>query len=238
MEESNTLYTGFLFSIIGIVLGWILNQLSQWFRVRKDDKRKVKLVLFNLLETYFLFSRSDTDKYFDYYKKCFLSKVPKEIRSVVKQQFESAIDLNLIPNFITPDLIEESKKVRSSYESSINSLAEIDPILAYYLNGKTDILERFDKIEGWLDSISPNNEIEEEHFNTGVDKAMNIIKPDLVEETIDDLKRDVLKVAWKINPVVWFKARKALKRLERNANESIKKQINELVEKMVKEMEG
>ncbi|GAB5418851.1 MAG: hypothetical protein Crog4KO_01680 [Crocinitomicaceae bacterium] len=237
MEDYDKIYIGFLFSIIGIVSGWGLNQLSQWFRVRKDDKRKVKRVLFNLLETYFLFQRSDTDKYFNYYKETVLSKVPGGFQSEVKAQLESAIDLNLVPNLVTPELIEESKTVRVSYEESVNSLSEIDPILAYYLSGRTNVLERFEKLGSWLESMSSEEENEEE-FNQGVNMVLNIAKPDLIAESLDDLRADVLKVARKINPIVWLKARKALKHLDNNSEETMKKQINAFVDKMIAEMQG
>jgi hypothetical protein len=200
-----------------------LNQLGQWFNVRKAYKQRLKLVLFNLLETYFLFLRSYFEKFLGYYKQCLLDRIPEVYRDEVGMGLDNELGKNLLPNFISSELINEIKRARVEYEESIKSLAQIDPILAYYLNGKTDIFERFDKIQ--LNSITPE----------GVGQAaltLNSIKPELVNETIEELRNDVKKVAWKVNPIVWMKARIALKRLDRNSDESIKEKINSLIDKL------
>jgi hypothetical protein len=61
MNDFDKIFWGFIFSVCGVISGWTLNQLSQWFRTRTDDKKNLKVVLFNLLKTYQLFYTSNVD---------------------------------------------------------------------------------------------------------------------------------------------------------------------------------
>ena len=39
MGDFDKILWGFIFSAVGIVFGWTLNQLGQWFRTRQEDKK-------------------------------------------------------------------------------------------------------------------------------------------------------------------------------------------------------
>lgn len=63
MTDYDKIFWGFIFSATGIALGWTLNQIGQWLKTRQEDKKNLKIILFSLLETYFVFIRSDIDRY-------------------------------------------------------------------------------------------------------------------------------------------------------------------------------
>lgn len=232
MGDFDKILWGFIFSAIGIAFGWTLNQLGQWFRTRQEDKRNLKIVLFNLLETYFIFIRSDFDKYVQKVTNKVHAMMPKEEQSEEAKIFMQTLYSGILTNYLKPELLKEIKAIQENYQSSIKTLATIDPLTAYYLSGRTNIIETFDTIEGMFENIKEQFPTEQNEIQFGANQAMNIIKPDIFKDTLVDLENDIKKIAWKINPYVWFNSRRAINRLKVNANENLDKEINKLFDKL------
>ncbi len=232
MTDFDKIFWGFIFSVVGIVFGWTLNQLGQWFRTRQEDKKNLKIVLFNLLETYFVFIRSDLDKYVQKITVKVHSKIPLNEQTEEAKTLIQTLYSGIMTNYLKPDLLKEIKIVQENYQNSIKTLAAIDPLTAYYLSGRTNILETFDTIEGLFVNVKEQFPNEQYEIQLGASQALNIIKPDIFKETLVDFENDIKKIAWKINPYVWFKSIRAIKRLKVNTNEKLDKEIDKLFDKL------
>ena len=232
MEEFDKIFYGFIFSIIGIVVGWFLNQIGQWFKVRSDQKRTLKYVLFNLLETYHLFSKSDFDTITKKIGKKVKSYIPSEEQTPQTNEYIDQVFSDLVDIYLKPHLLSELNAIENEYKNSINSLAEIDPITAYYLNGKSSILERFEQMENWMKMIEYQNPNDAREIKKSSKDVMEIIKPNMFNETQTELEKDIKKIAFKINPVVWYKSGKAINRVKENLSKDIDKEIDEIFEKL------
>lgn len=232
MTDFDRIFWGFIFSAVGIVFGWTLNQLSQWFRTRQEDKKNLKIVLFNLLEIYFIFIRSDLDKYVQKVTDKVHALIPLDEQSEESKQFMQTLYSGILTNYLKPDLLNEIKVVQENYQNSIKTLATIDPLTAYYLSGKTNILETFNTIEGMFENMKEQFPTEHNEIQTVVNKTINIIKPDIFKDTLADLEKDIKKIAWEINPYVWFKSKHAIVRLKVNTNEHLDREINKMFDKL------
>ncbi len=232
MTDFDKILWGFIFSAVGIVFGWTLNQLGQWFRTRQEDKKNLKIVLFNLLETYFVFIRSDLDKYVHKITEKVHAMMPKDEQSEEAKMLMQTLYSGILSNYLKPDLLKEIKVVQENYQSSIKTLATIDPLTAYYLSGRANILETFDTIEGMFENMKEQFPTEHQEIQLGANQAMNIIKPDIFKDTLVDLENDIRKIAWKINPFVWVNSKQAIKRLKVNTNEKLDKEIDKMFEKL------
>lgn len=232
MTDFDKILWGFIFSAVGIIFGWTLNQLGQWFRTRQEDKKNLKIVLFNLLETYFVFIRSDLDKYIQKITDKVHSKIPVGEQTEEVKILMQTLYTGLITNYLKPDLLKEIKIVQENYQTSIKTLATIDPLTAYYLSGRSNIIETFDTIEGMFENVSEQFPNEQNEIKLGANQVMNIIKPDIFKDTLVDLENDIKKIAWKINPYVWFKSRRAIDRLKVNTNENLDKEIDKMFDKL------
>jgi hypothetical protein len=232
MTDFDQIFWGFVFSAVGIVFGWILNQLGQWFQTRQEDKKNLKIVLFNLLETYFIFIRSDFDKYNQKISDKVHSIIPLNDQPEEAKVFMQIIYSAIVTNYLKPDLLKEIKNVQENYQSSIKTLATIDPLTAYYLNGRVNILETFDIIDEMFDNVKEQFPTEHNEIQIGANQAMNIIKPDIFKDTLVDLENDIKKIAWKINPYVWFNSKRAINRLKVNTNENLDKEIDKMFDKL------
>ena len=200
MNEFDKIFWGFIFSAIGILFGWTLNQMGQWFRTREEDKKNLKTVLFNLLEIYFLFIRSDFDKIIKQVTNKVFDKLPIDQRSEEGKVIIYQLYQGIATTYLKPDLIEEIKSVQENYKNAIKTLASIDPITAYYLSGKTEIMKHFDSAENWFDNMKEQFPDDEEQINFVANKAIDFIKPDILNDVLDDLEDDITNIAFKINP--------------------------------------
>ena len=232
MTDYDKIFWGFILSATGIALGWTLNQIGQWFKTRQEDKRNLKIVLFNLLETYFIFIRSDFDKYIQKITDKVHSKFPEEQRTEESRLFIQTLYSGVLSNFIKPEIKIEIKAIQESYQNSIKTLASIDPLSAYYLSGRKNIMETFDTIQNLFDNLKDQFPSDQNEIELGTKQVISIIKPDILQDSLSDLEKDIKRIAWKINPYVWVKSRKVINRLRANTNERIDNDIDKLVEKL------
>jgi hypothetical protein len=232
MTDFDKIFWGFVFSAFGIIFGWTLNQLGQWFRTRQEDKKNLKIVLFNLLETYFIFIRSDLDKYVQKITDKVHSMIPLSDQSEEAKVIMQTIYSGIMTNYFKPELLKEIKIVQENYQSSIKTLATIDPLTAYYLSGRTNILETFDTIEGMFDNVKEQFPSQHNEIQIVANQAVNIIKPNIFNDTLMDLENNINKIAWKINPYVWFNSRQAINRLKVNTNEKLDQEIDKMFDKL------
>lgn len=232
MKEFDKIFWGFVFSAVAIAIGWMLNQFGQWFRTQQEDKRNIKIVLFNLLETYFIFIRSDLDKYIQKVTDKTHSKIPKEQQTEEIKALMQSIYSQILIGYLKPELLNEITTIQDRYQDSINTLATIDPLTAYYLSGRTNILESFETLERIFDSIKEIYPNEQKEIQLGANQIIEIIKPDIFKDTLTDLESDIKTIAWKINPYIWYKSIKAIKTLKKNSNERLDNEIDKLFEKI------
>ena len=232
MQELDKLLWGFVFSATGIVFGWTLNQFGQWLRGRQEDKKNLKVVLYNLLETYFIFVRSDAEKIFRRITNRVFEKMPEDQQTAEAKGFVHSIFSGIINKYVKPDLSEDVKKVKGSFQNSIRNLASIDPITAYYLSGRTDIIEGLEKMENWFETLKEQHPLEADQIDSGVKQVIDILKPDMFTSNLSELERDIRNIAWKISPYTWFRSIKTIRRLSANAENRIDIEIDRLLEKL------
>jgi hypothetical protein len=230
MDDYDKIILGFQFSIIGIALGWLLNQLAQWFRTRQEDKKNLKRVLYNLLEILDVFMRLDYEKTLNQAVEKVMLKIPEHERNEMNKKVLHEFYSKLLNEMIVPQIIKEFNATHSNYVESIKLLSSIDPILAFNLNGKRNIYEGFELLENSFRNL----ELELGNDNSSEETAdvLNIIKPDIVIETIGEIESDIKKVSWGINPFVWYKSKRKIKAIKRDRTQEFGESIDSFFEKI------
>lgn len=232
MNDFDKIFWGFIFSSVGIIFGWSLNQIGQWFRTRQDEKKNLKIVLFNLLETYYVFNRCDFESYSKKVKEKAFSLIPQtEQIEEVKLLIESILS-QILREHIKNELLDELKVVHDSYQSSIQTLSSIDPITAYYLSRRTNVIQSLDAFEEILSKVDIKNTDNKVDILKGAQEAMEILKPNIYQESLTELEKDIKKIGWKINPYIYFRSIQAIKRLQANTNENLDLEIDTLFKKI------
>ena len=224
----------FISSLIFIGFGWFLNETSQWFRLRKEDKKKLKQVLYSLLETFYLFSLSHPEYYkdvIDSVSRKVIEMFPKETQTEEIKNYLSSFYFDILKEVLKPVWINRLPEIKNNYQLSINELSNIDPILAYQISGNTSIFEYFKEMETLLKEFKGFLEKNKTSSNV-VQLLTDKVKSTLFNEAINDLENDIRKIAWKINPVVWYNSQKTIK----YRKETIKKESKEKIDKFFNEI--
>jgi hypothetical protein len=225
-SDSNKLILGFVFSAMAILLGWFLNQLGQWFKVRHEDKKNVKKILYHLLEIYFLLLRYDMEDFIKKLSKAALDNIPKEQHTEETRKLLNDIYRNMAENHMRPVIVSEFKKLEESYAEAIKELSGIFPLIAFELSGKASIIQRLEGINTWVESLQNSNI----NISTiGINKGVSISTPLLIKDTIADFENILLKISQKIGFSTWLRTRKTIKEMKHQVDAGFEMQLNTIM---------
>jgi hypothetical protein len=220
-----------MWALGGILLGWLLNQASQWFRARIEDKKLFKQVLYNLLEIHHRCIRLETNnfssKILEYLKKTLPGggQMPKE----AEEQFNTILTA-VISAQIKPKLIEELMEMEAQYQKSVSDLAKVDPILSFYLSGKAILLPR---IEEYLDVVgeSVSSKIPDTD-KSEISGVMHKMKPNILQKMTKELEDDAKSVALKVNVILYFKTKNTLVKARKQLDENPDEEFDEFMDSL------
>jgi hypothetical protein len=220
----------YLMPLAGVALGFILNEASYWLRIRRDDRKKIKGVLYNLLEIFNeLYSSYLLDVNKELFIKKYISKLPldtDEQRKFLYSNLKEIIE-KLYKQLAPADKLE---KIKSGYLTAINSLASIDPLLAYKVSGKSSIMEYIATAISEIDRCIKNLSSEEE-------PQVMEVKDEVIDKISAIIEEDIKEVSWKINILTWYRSKQIIhyikeeKRIE--AQEEMDQMINKVVAKFL-----
>lgn len=237
MKDFDKILWGFIFSICGVIFGWTLNQLGQWFRTRAEDKKNLKVVLFNLLQTYHLFYSNDIDKFIDKILKSMSNKIPLEEREEFNQMMNLILP-SILEKLFKPEQKEVVVKLKENYSKSIESLSSIDPFTAYQISGNTYVLEIFDEIEKSFSHFGKEFPVDKTELNEISTKMISEIRPNLTNKGLQELEKDIRLIAWKINPTMWLKSKKTIKYFREDSEKNMDIEIENIMSQIMKVIEN
>jgi flagellin-specific chaperone FliS len=214
----------FITALLSVAFGWSLNELGQWFRTRKEDKKIKKKVLYILLDTHFKFSRLDLSQFVQIATDKVLSKIPENEQSEELKQYLNKLYSEMLEELMHADVAKELSELEEKYTNAIDSLATVDPITAYRLNGKTQIMKTFDSLKDYYDCVKAHFPGHENLIESNIIKATNYIKPEIIKISISEIEKEIYALSYSINPWIWYKAQSTLKKqIQRRKIESVKK---------------
>lgn len=230
MNDIDKSLLGLIYTFGSILLGWMLNQFGQWFRGKQEDKKNLKLVLFNLLEIYYRLVRSDVEVLLTKASEKILSKVPQKDQNEETKNYVRSICSKFLEGHLKAELLKDISPLQENYQNAIKILATVDPFTAYRLSGKTNVLQIFDSVQVALDQMKASYPTENTEFENGSKAVIHAIKPNIMHFTQNDLENDIRTVAFKVSPLAWYRAIKTIKQIKINSNKQIDKTVDDLLE--------
>lgn len=230
MENLNWTFLGALFSV---AFGWFLNELGQWFRTRKEDKKIKKQILYNLLETNFIFNQLDTSEVTQMLTNRILLRIPENEQTEELKQYLNHLYSGIIRGLLQNDVAEKLSTIEEKYTKAVDNLATIDPITAYILNGKTNIMQSFDLLQEYFEEVKEHFPVEEELVQNQILSTVDALKPEIIKEAISDLEDEIKDIAFSINPWTWIKVKRTLQSSKDRIKNEGEKQIDELLDKLI-----
>ncbi len=224
--------------LIGVTLGWILSEKGKLFADKRQDKRKLKKLLFFLLELRFHFAKElsielDIDKYINIFKNKVADKMGLD-----KNDPEFNVGVNAWKPFIE-QMISKQKTQDNKFEYLADNidkilieLAEIYPILAYELSGQHNIKERLNKANDYFGEVQ--SAIEEIPFD-----IKEWINPKLTKDLLKYLDESIESIACQIDKQTLKTSKEKIEKMmfEDDENE-LDFLIDEYLEKVIGNLSG
>ncbi|MBI1306942.1 MAG: hypothetical protein GC181_10095 [Bacteroidetes bacterium] len=184
--------------LLGVTLGWLLSERGKIFADKRQDKRKLKKLLFFLLELRYHFTKElSTELDIDKFITLLSNKLADKI-GIDKNDPEFNIGINtwrpIIEQMISKNKTHDNKfdNLTENIDKILIELAEIYPILAYELNGQHNIKERLNKANDYL------NEVQSISAEIPFD-IKEWINPKLTEDLLKDLDESINRIAGQID---------------------------------------
>jgi len=184
-----------LLPVITLILGWGISEFGKFSAERKNNIKKFKKLLFNLLELRWLLKREiDLNNDITLY----IGSLKQKITANFGEDAFGDAEVNMIKPMITeilknkivqPDKIKE---IEINIDYTINELAEIYPVFAYELSGRFKIKERLEGAENYFSEVS-------EFIEEMPKELTEWIQPKLSNELFEELDEYILEIAKKIN---------------------------------------
>jgi hypothetical protein len=194
--------------LIGVFIGWLLSRKSDNDKLVREDKKKLKRTLRLLLDLRYEINlvRRDED-FINIYIEAVKTKFG-EIGQLDPDQTKKIVDLlrKMIDEAGLTITKQTSKQTKENFEKAIDTLSEIDPILAYRLNGKQNIQEFF----GEWEEISKKSLDE---WVTDKDDVKNMIqhfKPKVLNDAIRDLDSCLIEIATQLDRATLSKTKEII----------------------------
>ncbi len=184
--------------LFGVALGWVLSERGKIFADKKQDKRKLKKLLFFLLELRYHFARElSNDLDLDKYIKILQSKMALKL-GIDKTDPDLNLGLTEWKPFLE-QMILKTKTQENKFEylaenidKILIELAEIFPILAHELSGRHNIKERLKNTEDYI------NEVQSMTDEIAFD-IKQLVNPKLTKDLLEDLDESIEKIAKQID---------------------------------------
>lgn len=184
--------------LIGVALGWLFSESEKIFADKKQNKRKLKKLLFFLLELRYRFGRElSIELGFDQYFETMKTKMADKF-GLDKNDPELDLSVDawkpIIEEIIIKPKNQDSKfeYLSENIDRVLVELAEIFPILAYELNGQHNIKERLSSVDNYFDEIQSMTD----EIPFDIKKWFN---PKLTKELLTDLDESIEKIAKQID---------------------------------------
>jgi len=184
-----------LLPVVTLILGWGISEFGKFSTERKNNTKKFKKLLFNLLELRWLLKREiDLNNDITLYIERLKQKISAEFGEDAFGDTEVNMIKPMITEILKSKIVQPNKikEIEINIDSTINELAEIYPVFAYELSGRYKIKERLEGVESYFNEVS-------EFIEDMPKELTEWIQPKLSDELFEELNEYILEIAKKIN---------------------------------------
>ena len=220
-QLSSDIDWGFWSTILAIFFGWMLNELSQWFKVKNEEKQIVKRVIFELLEINYILQKSDIEGFMSSAVERILNKIPDDLS---KESLKLSLEVGMVKvlkEYVTKEAAGQLSNLSGHYSEAITQLSSIDPISAYKLRDKTEVMEMYGQVDNYFESMSIHLPEGQEILRDSPKIVKSRIEPQILKDTIGVIDSEIRGLSLKVGFRTWWRVKKSLKKMEKSRNEHI-----------------
>ena len=221
--------------LVGVFAGWLLNELSYYFRCRRQDKRKLKEVLFNLLDIWHLMKANNPDLAVQITIDKLTGRFPDAFRNKEALLFLKPFYHDFADGLMQQIVSKEISGIKERYEISVNSLAKIDPLLAHRLSGKLSVHdyikisnERIENFKRVISNFGTSDDL------NALESLKQMVRPMIMDDVTKTMEDNIKEVSCKISVLTWFKTERKLGRHDAYILREPNKKMDELLNNVEK----
>lgn len=207
-------------AILSIGFGWLLNEVSQLLRGRKEDKKIRKKVLFYLLELYFTLKQLDTKPFIEIVFRKISERFPKEEQDENFKNSLEAIYQQLIGNLREKETAERLNELENNYKKSLEDLSSVDPIASYKLFGETGFFKLINILSNYSSSLATEFPKNTENIDIQAKSIKEFIKPEALLKTLERLENKIKQISGSIGILTRYRAMKIVNKQNEPIDES------------------
>jgi hypothetical protein len=207
--------------LVGVFIGWLLSRKNESDKNKYSETRQIKRSLYVLLE---IRNQLVVSKRLDKY----LGKIVERLNAKIDSDIDDEIEFEQFKDLmykILPSITGENyhKDLSEQFKKCIDNLSEINPFLAYRINGKQNIQDYLSSWENESKNYFQFNSIEE------IQGAIDLFKPRIIDELKSDLETIMVDVAKLVGSKEVLKVKKTMSEPE---EKEIDKDVEEWIDRV------
>jgi len=170
------------FPVLTLIAGWFLNELSCFFRLRREERKPFAIAMTDLLD------------------------IRHRLRAVsttvgeIKKRFPMSPDNELVVRRFCQDFIAQTETLQRRYNEAVTLIATVDPILAFRLRSKDEFPSLLQQLRPFLDT-----DVQTRPFVAQIEAKLSCAFLEYLEESI-------VQVAKAHSMRTWWRIRKYLRK--------------------------
>ena len=197
-------------SIGALLIGWFLNEISQYFRRKKEDKKGLARAITELLDI----RHQMLARYIIAPKIGEKLGLPENVSKVFGEQ--------IVKIFLSEFL--NTEEISRRYNEAVNTISNVDPILGFRLRSKELIQNLIVKVETVQENVTANNQISEQDLD-----QISEMKKGFLREGLEVLGDTLIELGWLHSWKTWRGLKKIIKR---NDDKVLEELLSDLVPKL------
>ena len=218
----------------GVLLGFLLNEISALLRQRGEDKRQLRRALFNLMNLHYLTSPLELRNASSMLHEWIQSKDPNVAKSFTTEQLRLYLH-QFLESMITPLRQEAIQSLSASYEQTIENIATVDPLLAFSLSGRSraqsDVRRYLSSVETLCGTAFSAAEVTGDQ-SAMFDAAREFYDTDLREVLENDIRAVGRRIGW----ITRFRVYRFMKQRRAMSNPELKGKLFALLDELQSRM--
>lgn len=174
--------------IVGALLTWILEELSQYYRYRGERRRIINTVLYSLLNIRFELVKMDQNRnskeVLRVIEKLTNEEIPAHLRSHIESQISNASS-ELLESSVFDNLLE----IGGELKTVLLVYSEIEPAGAYRLTEEGKYLLNLNELKKYLAGVK--EKFSDSETPVDYQEFHNCIKNKMISDSVRSLKKEI-----------------------------------------------